>query len=76
MTGSGCRKTLAPSEFVSITPTKECSTQSSTGGFFAVLPQLALPPSIAVAGACPLAWREYGLPPPTDLVITLQHFVI
>jgi hypothetical protein len=30
----------------------------------------------AVPGLSPMEWEIHGLPPPTDLVVVLQHFVI
>jgi hypothetical protein len=74
--GSCCQKTLASNEFLSISPTKEIAKQNSMDRFFVPLPQpVSVPPALA-AGRRLFSSHRCDLPPPPDLVITLQHFLI
>jgi hypothetical protein len=74
--GSCCIKTVAQSEFLSTSPTKTWARQNLMDGFYVPLPE---PVSLLVAlaaGRGALSWHRCDLPPPTDLVTTLQHLVI
>jgi hypothetical protein len=73
--GQGCRKTLA--ETTPAAPGTETSIlKSSAAGSFLLAPAVHLPALSAAAGPERLSWQSYRLPPPTDLVVTLQHFLI
>lgn len=69
--GSCCTKTLAQGAFV-VTPTKVTAEQN--GLSVPVSPSTVVLPAPMPAASL-LSW-EHQLPPPTDLVITLQHFLI
>lgn len=73
---SCCQKTAVAAEFIGFSPTNESAKQSMTAGFSALLPQLSFALTEPMAGSSSFPWSCYGLPPPTDLVITLQHFLI
>ena len=74
--GSCCQKTVIRDELVGVSPTKESPKQNGADGFSVVLPPLALVHALPVVSESWLSWHRYDLPPPTDLVITLQHFLI
>lgn len=71
-----CQKTFAQSEFVAVTSAKPAAGQAFADSLSLPLPQPALVSCGPMAGRCQFSWHNYGLPPPPDLVITLQHFVI
>lgn len=70
--GRSCTKTLASGESV-VAPAKECNEQDSSG---LSVPTSPLIPLRAVSPVPCLSMEVYQLPPPTDLVITLKHFII
>jgi hypothetical protein len=70
-----CQKTLAEGKLQSVPPTKTTPQGQET----AVALGLAPVPAFSAVPAdreCVLSWQSHCLPPPTDLVIALQHFVI
>jgi hypothetical protein len=74
--GRCCQKTLARDERVGVSPAVDSHKQNRAGGFSVPLPPLVVVPSPPMAGRYPFSWQSYELPPPTDLVIALQHFLI
>jgi hypothetical protein len=70
----GCRRTLA--ETAPAIP----GTEPTSGDHLAVGPFVPVPsthlPLLPPAADAPRSWQSYRLPPPTDLVVTLQHFLI
>lgn len=72
--GNCCKKTLAHDEFVN--PTTQDAKQNLADGFSVPLLQFA--PLLPAPRESHLRFsrHRYELPPPPDLVITLQHFLI
>jgi hypothetical protein len=73
---SGCRRTLAPSGFVGVSATQESAEPGPVAGTLLPAPPVASAPLSPLAEPQRLSWQDSRLPPPTDLVITLQHLVI
>jgi hypothetical protein len=71
----GCRRTLAETD-PAVPGTEASAQKSSAAGPFVLAPAVHLPALPATAGEERLSWQSYRLPPPTDLVVTLQHFLI
>jgi hypothetical protein len=66
-----CQKTLADAEVYSLNP-EEVKIAPSC---HAAIIQVKLP-SLTAASPCVCLWQVCRMPPPTDLVVTLQHLVI
>jgi hypothetical protein len=74
VTALGCRRALAEQQAPVVTSAEKSRPESVLA---LALPAVAVPIAfLTKAPPCPLAWQSYRLPPPTDLVIVLQHFVI
>lgn len=72
--GKGCRLMLSQSDLVAESGKNIAENDCPAGFLFQDGPSLVLP----IALACPLAWsyETYRPPPPPDLIVNLQHFVI
>jgi hypothetical protein len=73
--GTGCKKTLAEAKVQSVPPAKVV-VQDPTDAQAPALAPVAAPAALPGNRPCLLSWHSHGPPPPTDLVIVLQHFVI
>jgi hypothetical protein len=73
---SGCQRTMANAEIVVVTPGKADTKNHKTAGVDGPAPAARLHPCSLVPWPCRLSWDRHRLPPPTDLVVCLQHFVI
>ena len=70
-----CSRSLAPSEFFSVSGCKSSGVKEVS----ARLPlahRAVLVPFASATERCPISWQNHRIPPPTDLVITLQHLTI
>jgi len=74
--GAGCQMTLVPAVAVIITPTKKALADDLTARLFVPTPETPLALRVSACGNCRITWQNYRLPPPTDLVIAHQHFLI
>ncbi len=74
--GSCCTKTLAEGQLLTVSPTTTGAHQNLTDNFSTPLPQPASRYPALVVGQSLFAWHRCDLPPPPDLVLTLQHFLI
>lgn len=70
-----CVKTLAQQSFVAATHVKTTISEDVTPGR-CLLADSGLAALFPGVGRFPAPWQVHLLPPPTDLVITLQHFLI
>jgi hypothetical protein len=71
-----CQKTLTRTDLVAIPGDPDGSGVSAGPiAWLSVPPRVLLlpPPRWEPAHLC---WQTYELPPPTDLIIALQHFII
>lgn len=73
---SCCTKTLAPGELLSAPELKRLLDQNVMEEFSVPLSMTASVSPLAMSSGRPFCWRRHVLPPPTDLVISLQHFLI
>ncbi len=74
---TGCRKkTVTGESIIAVAPTQSSAKQTPADSFSVPVAQLAIIASAPMTGNSPLSWHEYELPPPTDLVIVLLHFLI
>jgi hypothetical protein len=71
----GCSRVMADSRIPVLTPAEQTGTGSMVAAVLAPVSSLAVP-ILTEAPACAAGWQSCRLPPPTDLVITLQHLVI
>jgi hypothetical protein len=74
--GTCCQKTVALGQPVILVTAKRMAGEDPTAGLLAPTPDSLLPLVAPPGGSCRLTWDNYRLPPPTDLVIALQHFLI
>ena len=76
MQSSGCKKTFSQGDFVGVTPTDTKAGQVLVDGISVLLPPLVstIPAEVPAHGVA--RWQCYPLPPPIDLIVALQHFVI
>jgi hypothetical protein len=65
---------VAPADLAAAPATAKVAPDSSAASF--LLPPQPLPPLSPDAGRRPLTWTSDRAPPPTDLIITLRHFMI
>ena len=70
-----CTRSLARTEVLGVTHTKTTAGEDLAAG------PLHLPPkdvclSSPQANLDPTCWQPYRLPPPTDLIVLLEHFLI
>jgi hypothetical protein len=72
----GCQKTVVPADFVAVAVTPKVALDGPAAGPFLLPPSLPLPLLTSDAGRPVFTWESYRAPPPTNLVIALQHFVI
>jgi hypothetical protein len=69
-----CHQKLTAADFLALAPTPAAAAPVAD---WLVLPLAPLSPGAVLPGSpCLLSWRTHSLPPPTDLVVTLQHLVI
>lgn len=75
LSAPACRKTLAHSE-TAVLPARSAEQPHNavTLAVLAPVAPVAVPPTEAACRR--LSWQGYHQPPPTDLVITLQHLTI
>ncbi len=74
--GLGCHKTPAQIEVALVVPNKGDVKEQLTAGVNWTAPESCLNPGSLVLQLCRLSWTEYRNPPSTNLVISLQHFII
>ena len=72
---AGCRKALSPSEFKALTPTRTVVGVDLSAGLLPPAPPIGALTFAPVQERSPVGSDSYR-PPPTDLVIALQHFLI
>lgn len=72
--GKGCRLTLSQAELVTDSRKDIAVNDCSVESLFRETPSLVLPISLT----CPLVWsyETYRPPPPPDLIVIFQHFVV
>jgi hypothetical protein len=75
ISGKPCHKTVVEAKLQSVPPASPASEEQPTAVALALAPALLLPDAPADRG-CFLSRHASDGPPPPDLVITLQHFVI
>jgi hypothetical protein len=71
-----CQKSLARFESIALTANKLNSRVQLTAALDGVTTEVSAIAGLSIAPNYPRFWAPYDLPPPTNLVITLQHFVI
>jgi hypothetical protein len=71
-----CQKTFAQEEFVGVCLVKKSDKQNLTERFSVPLLPLAADPTVPQVRRPLPSGLPYELPPPPDLVIALQHFLI
>ena len=75
--GGCCQKTLANGESATPAPSPEAGQQTLKDALgVPVLGAVVQGPRVQVEGGCAFPWDSHQLPPPTDLVVSLQRFVI
>jgi hypothetical protein len=74
--GEGCQKKLVKAESVVVTPTEFASRNHLCAEMSLSTPQSFLDLCLPIQRFCQLSWQSHQIPPPTDLVIALQHFLI
>jgi hypothetical protein len=72
----GCARTPAQVEAFGITHIKTVANGDLTPGSFQALPSPVFLSSSSRAAHGPSSWQTDALPPPTDLIIVLEHFII
>ena len=72
---AGCIRVLTQSDLVAVAIGNTKVSQDVTP-LFLVTPAACHTVVPAIWNCSPTHWQDYSIPPPTDLVITLQHFVI
>lgn len=73
--GAPCKKVLAEAKLLAAPPAS-ASVQDQVAAATPALAPPAVSPADPGSPLSVLSWHHRGLPPPTDLVIRLQHFVI
>jgi hypothetical protein len=76
LASSGCQKTVVPADFVAAPAAHRVAPERFVVAPCLPAPHQPLAPLFPNAGRRPFAWAGDRAPPPTDLIITLQHFVI
>jgi hypothetical protein len=73
-TNAGCQKTVSPADFLAAPATAKVAPDSFAATFLLPPPQ----PLVLLSSDAgrPFTWASDRAPPPTDLVIALQHFVL
>lgn len=74
--GHCCTKILTQGEFLAVNPSKTVAEQERTDCLSVALPGFTLLSLSAAPGHGRFSWQVHERPPPTDLVIVLQHFLI
>jgi hypothetical protein len=72
--GSRCKKTLAQGVVVIVTPKNVTAKNSPTGA--STVPPLDVVVLPAVLSHSLFSWNNFRLPPPTDLIVAFQHFLV
>jgi hypothetical protein len=73
---TGCAKTLSQAEVFVSAPSQASAPPLTTPDLSVPLPAGLWTELLPGALRAPLLWLPHALPPPTDLVIALQHFLI
>jgi hypothetical protein len=73
---SGCKRALTDAAPADVTARQEIAPDALAAGLLVAPPSPGLPPRGPGAGRQPSSWQNHCLPPPTDLVVILQHFLI
>ncbi|HLW65798.1 MAG TPA: hypothetical protein VKS79_10800 [Gemmataceae bacterium] len=71
----GCRHCSSPTDMAFVPGTAELAAdwKSVSAGWLLHYVPIELP---TAAPCSPFRWKQYQLPPPPDLIITLQHYLI
>lgn len=72
----GCKRTWQPGKVTGIFESTAKLAVDFNDGPIVLLPTSTLDFSATNEGQCLLSFKTHPIPPPTDLVVTLQHFVI
>jgi hypothetical protein len=73
---NGCARTPVQTEAFGITHIKTVADPDPTRGPFQAVPSPVFLSSSSWAAQSPSSWQTYALPPPTDLIVVLEHFII
>jgi hypothetical protein len=73
---AGCQRSLAPAEPAILGTTKRTAGEDVTARLVARTTETSPSACVPAFRSYPLIWQLSSIPPPTDLVIAFQHFVI
>jgi hypothetical protein len=74
--GPCCQKTLTQAEYLPTSPSEPTARDGFVGKHIDLAPALFLLTALPPVPDARLSWLSYDLPPPTDLVTTLQRLTI
>jgi hypothetical protein len=73
---TGCQRSLVLTLCAAVTPGRPTTDEGFPALRLAAVPAPAVLSVLPIRGTWLLTWRHYRLPPPPDLIVTLQHFLI